>query len=92
MLKITYKQAKKINRLIRKTCCNYDKGWCLLLDYGERCRCVQVISCYGIYCKYFISSVLPIDKQLHKEILQQTQILRRVKDNEKNSKHNRYRC
>ena len=54
MLKITYKQAKKINRLIRKECCNYDKGCCLLLDYGEKCRCVQVISCYGIYCKYFI--------------------------------------
>lgn len=90
MLKITYKQAKKINRLIRKECCNYDKGCCLLLDYGEKCRCVQVISCYGIYCKYFISSVLPIDKQLHKEILQQNQILRRVKDYEKNPKHNHY--
>ncbi len=92
MLKITLRQARKINRLVRRECCKYDKGCCLLLDYGERCRCVQVISCYGIYCKYFISSVLPIDKQLHKEILQQTQILRRVKDNEKNSKHNRYRC
>ena len=92
MLKITLRQARKINRLVRRECCNYNKGCCLLLDYGERCRCVQVISCYGIYCKYFISSVLPIDKQLHKEILQQTQILRRVKDNEKNSKHNRYRC
>ena len=92
MLRITYKQAKKINRLIRRECCNYDKGCCLLLDYGESCRCVQVISCYGIYCKYFISSVLPIDKQLHKEILQQNQILRRVKDNEKDSKHNHYRC
>ena len=92
MLKITLRQARKINRLVRRECCNYDKGCCLLLDYGERCRCVQVISCYGIYCKYFISSVLPIDKQLHKEILQQTQILRRVKDNEKGSKHYRYRC
>ena len=92
MLKIAWKQAKKINRLIRKECCNYDKGCCLLLDYGEMCRCIQVISCYGIYCKYFISSVLHIDKQLHKEILQQNQILRRVTDNEKDSKHNRYRC
>ena len=92
MLKITYKQAKKINRLIRKECCNYDKDRCLLLDYGERCQCVHVISCYGIYCKYFISSVLPIDKKLHKEILQQNEILRSEKDNEKDSKHNCYWC
>ena len=92
MLEITWKQARKINRLVRRECCNYDKGCCLLLDNGEKCRCVQVISCYGIYCKYFIVSVLPIDKQLHKEILQQNQILRRVKDNEKASKHNCYRC
>lgn len=90
MLKSTYKQARKINRLIRKTCCNYDKGCCLLLDYGERCRFVQIISCYGIYYKYFITSVLPIDKKLHKEILQQNQNLRRVKDYEKISKHNHY--
>ena len=92
MLKITLRQARKINRLVRRECCNYDTGCCLLLDYGEKCRCVQVISRYGIYCKYFISSVLPIDKYLHKEILQQNQILRRVKDDEKNSKHNHYRC
>ena len=92
MLKITLRQARKINRLVRRECCNYDTGCCLLLDYGEKCRCVQVISRYGIYCKYFISSVLPIDKQLHKEILQHNQILRSVTDNEKGSKHNRYRC
>ena len=91
MLKITWRQARKINRLIRRECCNYDKGCCLLLDYGERCRCVQVISCYGIYCKYFITSVLPIDKKLHKEILQQNLTLRR-ENNEKDSKHNHYRC
>lgn len=44
MLKTTLKQARKINRLIRRECCNYDKGFCLLLDYGELCRCVQIIS------------------------------------------------
>lgn len=92
MLKISWKQARKINSLIRRECCNYDKGCCWLLDYGEKCQCVQVISCYGIYCKHFITSVLPIEKKLHKEILQQNQKLRRVKDYEKNSEHNHYRC
>ena len=91
MLKITWRQARKINKLIRRECCNYDKCCCLLLDYGERCSCVQVISSYGIYCKYFITSVLPIDKKLHKEILQQNLTLRR-ENNEKDSKHNHYRC
>ena len=90
MLKITLEQARKINRLIRRECCNYDKGYCPLLDNGERCRCVQVISCYGIYCKYFITSVLPIDNKLHKEIMQQNLKAKERKDNEKNSKHNRY--
>lgn len=71
MLKTTIGQAKKIRNLIRRECCNYDKGYCLLLDDGERCRCIQEISCYGIYCKYFKEAVLPIDKNLQKEILQQ---------------------
>ena len=90
MLKINLVQARKCKRLARRECCNYDKGYCLLLDDGERCRCIQEISCYGIYCKYFITSVLPIDKKLHKEIMQQNLKAKERKDNEKNSKHNRY--
>lgn len=71
MLKTSIGQMKRIRSLARRECCNYDKGYCLLLDDGERCRCIQEISCYGIYCNYFKEAVLPIDKKLWKEILQQ---------------------
>lgn len=86
MLKTSIGQARKIRNLIRRECCNYDKSYCLLLDDGELCRCIQEISCYGIYCKYFKEAVLPIDKKLLKEILQQNENLRRNKCNEKNRK------
>ena len=35
VIKITPKQSKRINALIRKLCCNYVDGSCLLLDDGE---------------------------------------------------------
>lgn len=92
MLKITLEQAQKVKRLIHRECCSYDKGYCLLLDDGERCHCIQEISCYGIYCKYFTQAVLPIDKKLYQEILQQNQTLRRNKNNEKNKQFHNRRC
>ena len=48
VLKITPKQRKEINALVRKTCCNCYKENCLLLDDGEETKCVQLISRYGI--------------------------------------------
>ncbi|MGJ4828558.1 cysteine-rich VLP protein [Streptococcus pyogenes] len=33
------KQVKLVNRLVRKECCNYDNGNCILLDDGEACPC-----------------------------------------------------
>ena len=74
VLKITPKQRAKINTLVRKTCCNCYKGNCLLLDYGEETKCVQLISRYGIYCNYFLKAVLPTEKELYTEILQQNGI------------------
>ena len=72
MLKITPRQAEKVNRLVSELCanCNQD-GNCLLLDDGEAHRCVQLISVYGIYCNYFKNAVLPADKALHEEIQKQ---------------------
>ena len=35
VIKITPKQSKRINALIKKLCCNYVDGNCLLLDDGE---------------------------------------------------------
>ena len=70
-LKITPKQRKEINALVRRTCCNCRKGNCLLLDDGEEAKCVQLISRRGIYCNYFLRAVLPAEKELCAEILQQ---------------------
>ena len=71
VVKITPKQRAKINALVRKSCCNCYKGNCLLLDDGEETKCVQPISRYGIYCKYFMTAVLPAEKELYEEILRQ---------------------
>ena len=70
-LKIKPKQRKEINALVRRSCCNCYKGNCLLLDDGEETKCVQLISRYGIYCNYFLQAVLPAEKELYAEILQQ---------------------
>ena len=68
-IQMTPKQRRKANALIRKSCCNYDGGNCLLLDDGEEHSCVQCISRYGIYCNYFKNAVLPADNALHAEIM-----------------------
>ena len=72
MLKITPKQAERVNRLVSELCANGDQdGNCILLDDGEAHRCVQLISVYGVYCNYFKNAVLPADKELHEEIQKQ---------------------
>lgn len=69
MIKITPKQAVKINNLVKKLCANCDEdGNCILLDDGEAHRCVQLISIYGIYCNYFKEAVLPSDRELYEQI------------------------
>lgn len=74
ILKLTAKQSAKVRKLARRECCNCVDGNCLLLDNGEECKCVQLISRYGIYCNYFLKAVLPIEKELYDEILQQNKI------------------
>ena len=63
MLKITPRQAERVNRLVLELCASCDQeGNCGLLDDGEAHRCVQLISVYGIYCNYFKNAVMPTDK------------------------------
>ena len=69
VIKITPKQSKQINALIKKLCCNYVDGNCLLLDDGEEHSCAQCISRYGIYCNYFKNAVLPADRELFADIM-----------------------
>ena len=72
MLKITPRQAERVNRLVSELCANCDQdGNCVLLNDGEAHLCVQLISVYGIYCNYFKNAVLPADKELHEEIQKQ---------------------
>jgi len=66
---MTSAQRKRANALIRKACCNYDNGNCLLLDDGEPCVCPQSIS-YSVCCKWFRWAVLPGDPTLEAEIFQ----------------------
>ena len=72
--KLNSKQSAKVRRLARRECCNCVDGNCLLLDNVEECKCVQLISRYGIYCNYFRKAVLPAEKKLYEEILQQNKI------------------
>ena len=68
---MTYAQARKVYALVRKRCCNYDEGNCLLLDDGyDPCPCPQLIT-RSLLCKWFREAVLPDDLQTHDEILLQ---------------------
>ncbi len=58
----------RVNKLVRRRCGCYDHGNCIMLDDGESHKCVQIISCTGIYCNYFKRCVLPADKELYREI------------------------
>jgi hypothetical protein len=60
------KQANKIKEMIKKECANYIDGQCILLDT----TCPQMNCVYSVLCKYFINSVLPLDKKLYKELLE----------------------
>ncbi len=62
--------------MTRDECANNDCGNCLLLDDGDVCVCVQSIS-YSLLCRYFREAVLPADKKLYAEIVQDRDSLRR---------------
>jgi hypothetical protein len=58
---MTPRQQQAAVRLIKKICCNYDGGNCILLDRGEEVACPQSIS-YSVNCKFF-RRVLLEDKE-----------------------------
>ena len=63
------KQSRRANALVRKLCCNYDGGHCILLDDGDPCVCPQLITYSHIICKWFRAAVLPVDKELYIELM-----------------------
>jgi len=70
VLKTKPTQAKQLHRLVRRECANCYKGDCIMLDDGESHKCIQLISIYGIYCKYFLNAVFTADKKLYQEIIE----------------------
>lgn len=65
----TAKQYRQVKALVKKECCNYDNGYCILLDDGWPCVCPQIISLHPI-CKWFKIAVLPLDKDLYIPIME----------------------
>ena len=65
--RLTPPQSRRVNAIVKKECCNYDGGNCILLDDGETCVCPQIIS-FSLLCKWFRAAVLPIDKELYAEL------------------------
>ena len=57
---MTYPQYRTVQRLVH-SCCNYDRGNCLLLDDGEECVCPQSIS-YSLICR------CPVWRLVHPQI------------------------
>ena len=68
MIRYSPTAAKRINELVRKRCCNYNEGNCLLLDNGEPCVCPQIIS-YSLICKWVRAFVLPNDNELYIKLM-----------------------
>ena len=66
--KIHPSHLRRVNKLVKSLCSCYDRGNCILLDDGDPHKCVQIISCSGIYCNYFKRAVLPADKELYEQI------------------------
>lgn len=61
------KQLKEARKLIKKRCCNYNQGSCIVLDWSFCNICPQYNS-YSLLCKWFRDAVLPNNKELENEI------------------------
>ena len=75
LYRMTPAQRKRANALIRRECCSYDSGNCIVLDDGDTCICPQTIS-FSVCCKHFRWAVLPLDRTLEAEIFRDKDIKR----------------
>ena len=75
LYRMTPAQRKQANALIRRECCNYEDGNCMLLDDGDTHTCPQMIS-FSVCCKWFRQAVLPQDKPLEAEIFRDKDLKR----------------
>ena len=65
--RLSPQQSRRVNALVKKSCCNCDNGNCILLDDGDEFVCPQLIS-YSLLCKWFKTAVLPNDTLLYAEL------------------------
>ena len=75
LYRMTPAQRKQANALIRRECCNYEDGNCMLLDDGDTCACPQTAS-FSVCCKWFRWSVLPQIGTLEAEIFRDKDLKR----------------
>ena len=75
LCRMTPAQRKQANALIRRECCNYEDGNCMLLDNGDTHTCPQTIS-FSVCCKWFRWSVLPQIGTLEAEIFRDKELKR----------------
>lgn len=63
--RLTPPQSRKVNTLVRRTCCNCDNGNGILLDDGDYCVCPQTRSCTPSFtirriCAVVVYAVRPL--------------------------------
>ena len=75
LYRMTPAQRKQANALIRRECCCYEDGNCMLLDDGDTHTCPQTIS-FSVCCKWFRWSVLPQIGTLEAEIFRDKELKR----------------
>ena len=62
--RMTLGQKNKASAMIKKLCCNYASGECIILN----CDCAQINSC-SVICKWFRQAILPQDEALSAELI-----------------------
>ena len=75
LYRMTPTQRKQANALIRRECCCYEDGNCMLLDNGDTHTCPQTIS-FSVCCKWFRWAVLPQIGTLEAEIFRDKELKR----------------
>ena len=59
LYRMTPVQKKQAASLIRRECCCFEDGNCIVLDDGDTCTCPQTVS-FSVCCKWFRWAVLPL--------------------------------
>ena len=67
ILRMSEQQLARARKLIRKNCCNYNNGSCLLFDFADCNVCPQWLT-QSVLCTWFRDAVLPNEKNLESEL------------------------